>query len=478
MKILFVEPLVAFPTKLHRNGRRSDLGLRWSVAYLCGAIKSQMPHINYDYKPYRLHEFQSEQIDIEKDVQGYDVICIGACTNEMPHALHVASIAKEQGLITIMGGIFPTANPRYILDSGYVDYVILGEAEETLCDLLRCIENNGQREDVSGIAYKDKCIYITQPRSLQDNIDTYKPDLDIFSLNEYRDLNLGNLYSARGCSFGCSFCTVSPHWGKRTRYHSIEYVLSMLELYADIGFERVHLIDEAITANKERALQLFKAIAQKGFPFRIKVKSRLADLDSEIVQALKEAGVYIIQCGLETTSYDRVDFANNKKASKEILNKVSEVTDNGLRMNLIFQLGLRGLDKDDLLYDRDQIIKICKNPAIMTFVGFFTPHPVESESSTFSSEYTVLTGNLNYYDHKRIVAVPNSLGDKLAALHLLHQTYIEIVDELGNEDVNPTFSLDYLLFSNEKMETVRSFQTPWPNHPPVPRPVLARDYNR
>ncbi|HSC39798.1 MAG TPA: cobalamin-dependent protein, partial [Chitinophagaceae bacterium] len=120
----------------------------------------------------------------------------------------------------IWGGYFPSNQPRPVLDSGYVDYIINGPGDKCFPALLDALENNKPFELISNLIYKsgDKLVK-TKKDELYD-MGLLKP-LPYDKLNSFYPMRryLGKTYlgtrtiayhSSFGCPFKCSFCAVVP----------------------------------------------------------------------------------------------------------------------------------------------------------------------------------------------------------------------------------------------------------------------------
>ena len=77
-------------------------------------------------------------------IERNDVIGFGALTPNIRRAIAWAKYAKEQGKITVMGGPHASVDQGIFLDSGHFDYVLKGEAEETLPNFVKALEGNDE----------------------------------------------------------------------------------------------------------------------------------------------------------------------------------------------------------------------------------------------------------------------------------------------------------------------------------------------
>ncbi|MBE0521631.1 MAG: TIGR04013 family B12-binding domain/radical SAM domain-containing protein [Candidatus Methanoperedenaceae archaeon] len=127
----------------------------------------------------------------------------------------------------IAGGPHPSARPEETLR--FFDYVVIGEGEETLPELVDVLQNSGDVSSVKGIAYRDagRDVVFTEKRD-NVNLDSYPP----FSPGVINS----NIEISRGCPFGCSYCQTPQLFGHSMRHRGIEQVVKYSAFHRDIRF--------------------------------------------------------------------------------------------------------------------------------------------------------------------------------------------------------------------------------------------------
>ncbi len=130
--------------------------------------------------------------------------------------------------IFIAGGPHPSGAPEETLE--YFDYVVLGEGEETLPELVKVLQEGEDPGKVRGIAYKDPAagkIVIT-PKRPHVNLDSY-PCFDPEKLRAPIEIS-------RGCPWGCKYCQTPRLFGREVRHRSIDSILENARYYDDLRF--------------------------------------------------------------------------------------------------------------------------------------------------------------------------------------------------------------------------------------------------
>jgi radical SAM superfamily enzyme YgiQ (UPF0313 family) len=428
MKILFAEPQVRYPNKLH-SGERAEVGIRLNYALLASHLRQQIPQTEIRIQPYRLLDFLDQPYDLTQDLQEADVVCVGASTAEANSAREILGLAKSLGKTTIAGGIFPTSNPNYF--TGMADYIVKGEGEQVLVEIIQAIEQ-GQT---------------IQPRRKQlRNIDL-QPAYDLLPMQVYRGHAKGIIYSARGCNNACNFCTVSPHWEHQQRTRSIDSVIDELRYYKEQGFEKVNFKDESLTQNRTRFIELVSRIKAEDLGLTYKAKASIGELDEEILGLLREAGFREIHTGVEsiTQSFDK------GISEEQVRRKVAMVLDYGLVVNPSFILGLPGQTPEELRQDAEFIVDIGKDRRVKVYTCLYTPHP--NSQIWISDDIRIVSDDLDDYTHVRLTALPVSLGNPFDALEHLYDTQKRVVGEVGG--IEAQLDVKKILSMNPNLEDVR-----------------------
>src|SRR5665647_670483 len=130
--------------------------------------------------------------------------------------------------IFIAGGPHPSGVPDETLE--YFDYVVLGEGEETLPELVKVLKDGGDPRKVWGIAYRDSGTgkMVTTPKRPYVNLDTY-PCFDPKKLRSPIEIS-------RGCPWGCKYCQTPRLFGREIRHRSVDSILKNAGHYNDLRF--------------------------------------------------------------------------------------------------------------------------------------------------------------------------------------------------------------------------------------------------
>ena len=130
--------------------------------------------------------------------------------------------------IFIAGGPHPSGTPEETFE--YFDYVVIGEGEETLPELVKVIQERGDPGKVRGIAFRD-------PKSGKVVITPKRPyvDLDSYPCFDPEKLR-APIEISRGCPWGCKYCQTPRLFGREVRHRSIDSIVKNAGYYNDLRF--------------------------------------------------------------------------------------------------------------------------------------------------------------------------------------------------------------------------------------------------
>jgi B12-binding domain/radical SAM domain protein len=157
-----------------------------------------------------------------------DGIMIYSFTTRQTKAIFNEIRNADTDSIFIAGGPHPSGASEETLE--YFDYVVIGEGEETLPELVEVLQKGEDPGKVRGIAYKD-------PETSRAVITPKRPHVD---LNKYPCFDPEKLRApieiSRGCPWGCKFCQTPRLFGREVRHRSIDSILKNSKYYNDLRF--------------------------------------------------------------------------------------------------------------------------------------------------------------------------------------------------------------------------------------------------
>jgi radical SAM superfamily enzyme YgiQ (UPF0313 family) len=244
----------------------------------------------------------------------------GGLTSTVPQLYRIARFYQDRGVVTVAGGQhFAQENIAEALASG-VDYVIRGEAEETIKELLRALENRQPPDEIRGLAFRrDGRVVCTPKREPLTEFD--RLPLPDFSLVRYADIRIYPVERIRGCGMECEFCTVKG----RPRCASPERLLEQIRrLVETVDAKHFFIVDDLFGQQREDTIRFCGMLRDYqeaiGKRLRLTVQIRLDKAkDTELLYAMRAAGIAIVAIGFESPIEEELGAMHKHIHAEEML---------------------------------------------------------------------------------------------------------------------------------------------------------------
>ncbi|MBI5788198.1 MAG: radical SAM protein [Candidatus Schekmanbacteria bacterium] len=257
-----------------------------------------------------------DQIQDELKRQAPDFVGVSVFTFNRFSAFKVAEIAKSLGAKVVVGGPHVSFTPRETLaELAFIDFVVIGEGELSLHNLLKAHQENTPLGQVDGIAFRGKsAITVNKPQALIENLDDLPdPAWQLLPMEEYP---FHAVMGARGCPNTCIFCASPFLWNKRLRFLSADRFLNqMKQVLKDYGKKRVHFKDDTFTCHIKRAKYICEQIVKDDLNITWDCLARVHPIDEDLLRLAQKAGCDKIRFGIE---------AGNEQIMKNIKKNITK----------------------------------------------------------------------------------------------------------------------------------------------------------
>ena len=294
------------------------------VAYLAGALRRNGAEVTVCCQDV-YHYTNEELVDKYLASGEYDLIGIGflaARFKETVQSLCETVNEHKKNARIMFGGHGPSSQPEYVLNNTAGDLVAIGEAEETVAEVLDAILAGRDFAEIRGIAYKDDNdeIQVNQRRKPIKDLDSIAfPAWDLFPMDIYTtnmqyhlqddDEKALQILTGRGCVNRCTFCY---RMEKGVRFRSIDNVLQeMRQLYDDFGVTYFAIQDEIFIANVQRLRDFVEGLKKYDLFGKIKyninagIRANIAT--DELALLLKDSGCCYVNVGFESVTQECLD---------------------------------------------------------------------------------------------------------------------------------------------------------------------------
>jgi radical SAM superfamily enzyme YgiQ (UPF0313 family) len=272
-----------------------------------------------------------------------DLVCISSITSTATRAFQLAERFKKAGIPVAIGGPHSTFLPEESLQ--YADYVVRGEGEETLAELVEHLETGRPLDSIKGLSYKigEDIIHTPQRDLIKDLEDSPVPDFSL--VYKWEKAKVKPIATSRGCPFACKFCSVIQMFGRKYRFKSIDRIIEEIKA-ADPEKGHIFFIDDNFAANKKRTKALLRALIEKNIKIEwsAQVRTDVAK-DPELLELMQKTGCFTVFIGFESINPKTLSLYNKGQGLEDIENSIRLVKKYNINIHGMFVLGS---DTDDI----------------------------------------------------------------------------------------------------------------------------------
>jgi anaerobic magnesium-protoporphyrin IX monomethyl ester cyclase len=252
-----------------------------------------------------------------------DVLGLNCSTHTFLEAISVLKRASEAlpEATIVLGGYHATFAAELILkEYRFVDYIIKGEAERALIQLLDCLDMSGDPAQVDGISFLRGEKVVSNPITLIQDLDALPfPDRSLLRNVQYGytlqgiKLTFGKfttVSTSRGCPFKCTYCSCAAFSLRKWRPRSADSVADELENLHDQGYESCVIVDDNFTHNLKRTEAICELIRNRRIRMKFYCEGRVDSATLPLMRTMKKAGFDVIYFGAESASPHVLDWYN------------------------------------------------------------------------------------------------------------------------------------------------------------------------
>jgi anaerobic magnesium-protoporphyrin IX monomethyl ester cyclase len=289
---------------------------------------------------------------------GFNYLTKMCLTNMRDAAFKMISLAKENGCMVFVSGSDSTDRYEKYLEVG-ADFVLLGEAEHTLLELINAIEAGpGDFTSIQGIAFKqNEAIIKTARRAVIKDLDGLPlPAWDLIDLQPYQRMWMKhagyfsmNMGTTRGCPFKCNWCA-KPIYGNRYNTRSPKNVVDELKmLKSKYGFDHIWFCDDIFGLKPGWVSEFADLVEEEKLSFKFKMQGRVDLLLKENnIKDLARAGCDNIWMGAESGSQKILDAMDKGTTVPQIYEATRLLKKHRIKPSFFIQFGYPGETKKDI----------------------------------------------------------------------------------------------------------------------------------
>lgn len=402
------------------------------LAYIAGALKRDghkiqvidasaegvgaKKHFNKDVYVFGLNKERiCELIDEETDIVCFSFMF----TNNWLYDREIVKSVKDKfkNAIIIAGGEHSNAAPEYCMHQSSIDYIVFGEGEETIVDLVNKIKQNGDISKIEGIAYRSNGeIVINKKRKRVIEIENIAwPAWELFPLDIYFNNKISYgvyrgrtlpVMASRGCPYDCTFCSSPQMWGRKYNIRSPQDFADELEfLNQNYGVTNFDFYDLTAIILKDWIIEFSEEIIKRKLDITYQLPSgtRAEAIDYEVAQALYKSGCKNITYAPESGSKKVLKHIRKKVNIQSMLNSIKYSSKAGMNIKLNMIIGFPDETHSDIWKTIWFLIRCSWYGANDTAPAIFSPYPGSILFKELEKER-----KLNMYDDEYIYDIIES----------------------------------------------------------------------
>jgi anaerobic magnesium-protoporphyrin IX monomethyl ester cyclase len=353
-----------------------------------------------------------------------DVVGLSIMTFQRTTAFRIAQLARtlKPDVRIVVGGYDPSLAPdAYEPRAGLnvVDFIIRGEGERTLCELLRALESGSSVRTIQGLSYQTpggpggpgRFVHNPQrPVAALASNTLRLPNRAARVLAGYTLLGrpVDVVETSRGCTFDCSFCSIIEMRGRNFHTYPIERVLADIADARARGARAIFLVDDNITLDVRRFSSLCEAIIDSGFDdvdYTVQAMTApLAQHGAALAPLMRRAGFRYVFLGIENVLDDDLAFlkARAKNVRREHGRAVGNATIEAIghlhRHGMFVVGGLIVGNPDDTRESIETNLEFARRYVDWPYIQHPTPYPGTPMTREFRERGLIVDEDVCHYD--------------------------------------------------------------------------------
>ena len=324
-----------------------------------------------------------------------NVLAIGISvifTHEWPMAVKLLSLIKEKfpNIPIILGGEHISAMPEFCLNTSCADYVVMGEGEETIIELMNAIKNKKTFQEIEGIGYRiNNQVVINNRRNRQRSIDKIPyPDWDSFDVKGYHENRfVGGMYSdgltipilaTRGCPYQCTYCSAPGMWSPLWLPRDPILVVDEIEYYVKkFGAGNFPFQDLTAIIKRDWIKTFCEELIKKdlNITWQLPSGTRSEAIDSEIAFLLKKSGMISMAYAPESGSEETRKYIKKHMKTDRLFDSIDAASQADLNVAVFLVIGFPHDLPKHLEENKNFVKRLAKHGVTDLSVGYYMALP-------------------------------------------------------------------------------------------------------
>ena len=312
--------------------------------------EAEDPYIGRKEKKFSAEHVAQRIADTEPDVVGFSCV-----TDNYRHQLRCAGVLKQMmpNVITVFGGVHPTAVPERVIRNPEVDCIAVGEAELSFSEFLKAGKSGGgfalPSAPIKGIVYKKNGELVGgfEEGELADLDKLPFPYKTLLFSTSKQLSHIYRIITSRGCPYNCSYCFNTYLHKVRERHvvrqRTVDNVIDELKwAKAEYPVRFVWFDDDAFTTNSKWIVEFCDRYKSEiGLPFTCAANPHY--MNSTTASTLSSAGCINVQIGVQSLSEELCAGVLQRRSSNaRIAQAITDLKEAGIMVQVDHMLGIPG----------------------------------------------------------------------------------------------------------------------------------------
>ncbi len=420
MKILLIQP---------PSPKIYQAFLPLGLAYIAGSLLAKGHQVTvWDINVERTSR-RAVQRKIRAEGTHFELVGISALTGDYPYVAWLSTTFKNIHPLTkiVVGGHLASAMPKVLMENLPIDFVVVGEGEETIVELTERLSSDADVLGVHGLWFRDASGLLapTASRARIEELDRLSlPPWDVFPMDLYlqekhagfsEQLNgegagLMSIMASRGCPFDCIYCDHTIK-GYKPRYRSVHHVIDEIKTLLDrygSRIRRFYFWDDILIWDRTWTEHFCSSLLAQEIRIKWTCNAHVNRVEPRLMGLMKEAGCENVRFGIESGSQRILDALNKGVLVDRALDALRICLDAGLSLTLYIMVGMTG-ESDESIEETVQFFKQLVTPLnvyhfkkihffmLTPFPGTRLHHDLTAKDPNASS-HEVLTRRCDAYD--------------------------------------------------------------------------------
>jgi radical SAM superfamily enzyme YgiQ (UPF0313 family) len=319
-----------------------------------------------------------------------DALCLGVSLVTGPMIRETVEIARaikdwNPDFPIILGGWHPSLLPTQTLEAAYVDFVVRGQGEDALLELVQHIESRSAPDLVAGIGFKrsGKLIFAAE-RPLKPLVDMPPKAYHLADFDAYERIcgrRWAMYTSSLACPFNCAYCTNAGVYGRKwNALPSEQFVAETVDLTRRYNLEMLWVVDDNFLVDLDRAREISVGLVREGANFQWSIQATtnlVARLSLEDLKLLRRSGLHQICQGVDSAS-PKILKAMNKDFQDfdSIYQSAARCLAAGIRPSFNIIFAYPGEGRGERQETVHFMMDVCTRfPGAEFWTNIFTPYP-------------------------------------------------------------------------------------------------------